>query len=227
MYQLMKMAATSLDQYLYYKDDPENRYESFLSYLRKEPYESRPADIGTTFHAAMEYFVKEANRSHAPELAIPNKFKQTKPSWIKSKAVSGPVTFNIKEGVDFELPVLGAKTEVWGSLNLPEIGVQIRGRTDALLKNKVVDFKTSATNFGPTTITRWMDAMQWRIYLLMFKCNEFEYCWFRVKDHGEPDNIVDVIQYETMKMYSYPDMRADVIETALELRKFRAAHGFM
>lgn len=68
---------------------------------------------------------------------------------------------------------------------------------------------------------RYLDSLQWRAYLVMFKAQRFVYDVFQGR---YDDKRVTIYGYEAMPFFAYPKMRADVQQAVEELADIIATH---
>ena len=112
---------------------------------------------------------------------------------------------------DCELPEPQA-SELKASIIIPTSSgnVLLTGKVDMITGRVIRDQKLTER----WDAERYVDSLQWRAYLSMFKAQEFVYDVFvgRYKDQS-----VTVTEYHPMRFFSYPDMDKDVHRAVEEL----------
>ena len=118
-------------------------------------------------------------------------------------------------------------------------GHLVTGRVDGLTQTSVIDYKTSLKQLHPPG--KFMDAWQWRVYLLAFKRRVFWYNTFLLKilegwpseepygpdDPDQRDSIsISVVDSDAFAMYSYPGMYEDVSDVVQDFAKYTSARGW-
>lgn len=162
-----RVSVTDLNQVAYYYSSEYQELDELLARLRRETPLTPDMLAGTAWHDLLEHH-------QGGELA--------------GTIEHDGFTFTI----DCEAEVqLGQAAEVPGEVTLDVDGVEVtvRARADALAGNKVIDYKLTK-NADPE---RYVGSVQWRAYMLIFGCQEFEYLLFKKSQRGMKVKITDVI----------------------------------
>lgn len=110
--------------------------------------------------------------------------------------------------------------EAWGTLKLPEIGVEMRLRADALAAPVVVEIKSTSR----IKAERYQASCQWRAYLLAFDCDK---CLYHLYRHGKRrgTGIYYVADYLSLPLYRYKRMREDLVFQVAECKRYLESQG--
>jgi hypothetical protein len=115
----------------------------------------------------------------------------------------------------------GVLFEVPGRLELPEIDAVVRCRADAIGGLVVHEFKSTQ---GQIKYDNYEKSAQWRCYLLAFECTACTYhisALSRDKKTGQ----YYARQHAQLQMFTYADIRRDVVARMAELRQFIVDQG--
>lgn len=114
------------------------------------------------------------------------------------------------EGARMELPAI---RELKGEIQIatPVGPVTLVGKVDGMEGVTVIDQKLTER----FDAERYLDSLQWRAYLEMFRARRFRYDVF-VGRYGK-DHDVTITEYHPLTFYAYPGMRADVEKAVREL----------
>jgi len=93
--------------------------------------------------------------------------------------------------------------------------LEVRGRVDGVWGKKVVDYKTTG-QFDPD---RFMESYQWRFYLDMLDCDEFQWDAFVLAEFGPP-KCYEVRQFHRLVQRRYPNLQEDCARLAREYSHF-------
>ncbi len=95
-------------------------------------------------------------------------------------------------------------------ISTPSGPVTLVGKVDGLDGTTVHDQKLTER----WDAERYLDSLQWRVYLVMFGAKRFVYDVFQGRYDGQR---VTIYGYEAMPFFAYPGMRADVESAVAEL----------
>ena len=99
--------------------------------------------------------------------------------------------------------------------------VRISCRADAMVGLDVFELKTTQKYPAPE---RYLNAMQWRAYVLAYGATSVTYRVVQLKHLKEPD-VWTKTNYETMTQYPYPQITQDVTYAATRLIEFIQHHN--
>ncbi len=120
-----------------------------------------------------------------------------------------------KDAVAFAGHTIGpGLVEQAGSIRLRVAGedVLLTGTCDHLHGRVIQDHKSKLDEGTPQLDPEpYFDSFQWRAYLLMHDASCFRYNLWGFKDKGAGE--VDLVDFLSCRMWAYPRMRADVLET--------------
>lgn len=91
--------------------------------------------------------------------------------------------------------------------------VMLVGKVDGLHGKTVRDQKLTER----WDAENYLDSLQWRAYLVMFRADEFVYDVFQRNKHNDGDRDVLIREYHELKFYTYPGINADVRAAVVEL----------
>lgn len=184
---MIRISASDLESFRYWKNDEDSTLEELLRRLRHE-------EPPTENMAAGKAFAKFMETARAAE--------------VESAEVDG---WEFYFDLDAEMPISPVrelKAEV--VYQTPYGPVTLVGMTDGLDGIVVHDQKLTE-RWDPE---RYMDSLQWRVYLVIFKAKKFRYDIFVGKYSGKRVAITD---YHPMDFWSYPGIEADVERAVVEL----------
>lgn len=200
---MIRLSVSDLETWRYYKDDEEATLADLIASLtRKEP--PTPNMLaGAAFAKLME---------HATERTL------------HTEQIDGWEFYFALEAEIALPPVRELKAEMlFETSNGP---VTLVGKVDGI--DGAIHDQKLTESFDPE---RYLDSMQWRAYLVMFGGREFVYDIFlakyeRGKGHtdaegkyikGPPTGKITVVDYQPIRFFSYPDIRADVQRAVSQL----------
>lgn len=187
-----------------YLDDEGSRakLDELISQIKGEPFEPTEAILlGRAWHEALER-VGGAQRSDR--------------------------TFEV-DGYTFDTDSLRVVTdkqpedlirELPGTLDLPEIGVVMKLRVDGIRGTEIHEIKTTSK----LDTDRYMNALQWRCYLLAFGCMVVVYHLCRLK-RDRKTGIYSLGEYLPVRQYAHPGMRDEVLRRVGECADFIREQG--
>ena len=208
----MRMAPTSLDNWLYFLRSDYKTEEEFIAELQRKRPPTMPMKRGIAFHSYVERMHALAQEGDPP-------FEDPHNGW----AEFGGEQFRFLHDEPLALP--DGECEQWGSLDFDDLDIQMRGRADVidLSRRTIHDYKTSEK---PVDIEGKYDAMQWRVYLLMYQCDRFVFHCYRLKrEHRTSDQEWRIADTTVFDQYAYEGMEEDVRRVAADLADFRRSRG--
>lgn len=219
----MKLRVTHLDLWRRFTGADSDMTEAqFRALIRGKTPPSDAAAAGTAFHKWMEEIVKtatpRARYASPPEDPILGwRFKFATMGEL-GRVAPGHALYDT-DFVQMTLPMLGARTEVEASREIAK-GITLVGHADVVSAGgeQIWDYKTTNSAID---LTRYTDSYQWRAYLDLFGAAMFTYEVFELsKPRGKDERLRHVIDHERINIPSYPGMRSDVEDTALELADY-------
>lgn len=184
---MMRVSVSDLESLRWWQNDEDSTLEDLLRRLRHEDPPNDAMLAGRAFAKFME---------HARE------------SDVQSAVVDG---WEFYFDLDAEMPISPVrelKAEV--VYQTPYGPVTLVGMVDGLHGLVVVDQKLT----GRWDPEKYMDSLQWRSYLAMFKAKKFRYDIFIGKYDGRRVAITD---YHPLEFWAYPGMEQDVEQAVNEL----------
>lgn len=185
---MIRLSVSDLETYRYWKASEDSDVPTLLAKLRHEEPPTPAMEAGRAFAKLFE-------TADAGDTAI--------------REVDG-WTFDFT-AIDAEIavpPVRELKAEVLFAT--PHGPVTLVGKVDGLDGLTVHDQKLTER----WEAERYIDSLQWRAYLVMFDAKAFVYDVFQARYAGR---YVNVNAYETVKFYTYPNVRRDVERAVAEL----------
>lgn len=170
--------------------------EDYIDRLLKieDPAKRRKADAGQACHYCLEHSQYDiVLNSYSEVTADDNKW-----------------TVNFQLDDEIELPVI-RESWVRGTF----AGCQIIGKVDAIDAVYVHDHKFTSQ----VDIEKYMDSVQWKMYLLMTGRDRFVYNLFNVKIE-DTANIVNVLGYSRLELCSYDGMAEEIEQVITDYRNF-------
>lgn len=182
----------------------EQRYQELRSQIRGEPWEPTPAMLtGRRFHQAVE--------------CPPAPCSEDGIDWyeVDGERFGRLDVDHLRDQIPgFHVP------EAPGYLGLPEIGVGMYLRADAVAGLEVHEVKTTSR----IDTDRYMASIQWRCYLLAFRARRVVYHLCRLTQDRKT-GIWSVGDYLPLVLWSYTTLRADAIDRVRAARDFVVAEG--
>ena len=177
----LRVSATDIDALRYFEANEDASLDALISQLRRESAPSEAMLAGSALHSALE---------------------NAEPGEIES-IHSGDYTFDMRIEGEVALPdirEMKATREYRSGDHL----VTLVGKVDAVLGLTVVDHKFTS-RFDPD---RFLNSMQWRIYLEVFGAEAFVWNIFEGREIGPKHYVINHLH--VLKAHSYPEMGADV-----------------
>lgn len=192
---MIRMSVTDLDLYRGYLADEDADLDKLLRDLRRQ---TPPTDYmrrGKAFHSILE-------RAHVGEVSL---------------AEEDGFTFRFDLDNSIVLPEV---RELKGELQiLTRSGpVTLVGKVDGY-DLAVHDFKLT----GYFDAEKYLNAYQWRCYLLMFGAWKFVYDVFTYREDPRTGEIV-INDYHVLPLYAYPELQTDVLGSVEEFAGFIQQH---
>lgn len=191
---MIRISASDLESLRYWKNDEDSTLEDLLRRLRHEEPPSEQMEAGRAFAKFME---------HAREAEV------------QSAEIDGWEFFFDLEAEMKISPIRELKAEV--VYETPYGPVTLVGMVDGLHGLMVVDQKLT----GRWDPEKYMDSLQWRCYLDMFKAKRFRYDIFVGKYAGRR---ITITEYHPMDFWAYPGMEQDVRAALTELAGIISEH---
>ncbi|UYB51200.1 hypothetical protein OCJ37_14520 [Xanthomonas sp. AM6] len=189
----MRVSATDIDAFRYYRDNEDAELEPLLAQLRRQMAPTEPMLAGRAFHKALE-------------LAPPGEVGVFEQDGYR---------FEIAADVEIDIPdvreLKSTRDYVIGG-----VPVTLVGMVDAIHGRRVDDHKTT-TRFDPE---RFLDSYQWRIYLEVFGADEFRWNVFEWSNSEREPQTYVVRAVNPLTMYRYPGLAADVERELAEFVAF-------
>lgn len=177
----MRVSATELDAFRYYRDSKDAELEPLLAQLRRALPPTEPMLAGRAFHKALE-------------LAEPGEVGVFEAEGYR---------FEIAADVEIDLPNV-RELKATRDYLIDGEPVTLVGMVDAIHGQRVDDHKTTS-RFDPE---RFLGGLQWRVYLEVFGADEFRWNVFEWRE-VEPKTYV-VHAFHSLTAYRYPGIAADV-----------------
>lgn len=201
---MIRISPTMLDSFRLYREAEFISAEEMENRILRLPTPETPAmALGTAAHACLAGVCERLGGDPA--------------AYRSGEYVFDAVSIDgARAGLEKALP------EVPGYIDLMVGGVLVRlgGRTDYLYGNTVYDIKTSDKPIDPDKPDR---SMQWRCYMLIFNVKRIYYrhLWLNCMENG----IWEVKDWHEVALYSYPDLRRDVLAQLGLLLEFARSRG--
>lgn len=190
---IIRLSATMLDSYLWGMSNDDMTSEELARELFLGKQQTMAMKCGTAFHSLLEH-------DFDYDLARSKGF-----NFLFSDQLDGTV----------ELGEVREKKYVTRIFD----DVDLVSKIDAETSTKVIDHKLTAV-FDPE---KYMDAYQWRVYLLERQCNTFKY---QVFEHSGLEKIVDGVtevkikSYHELHQHPYSTLESDVKALVREVADF-------
>ena len=187
----MRISATHIDAYRYYRQHEESSLEKLIADLRRESPPTEAMLVGTALHKALEF---------AKEGAVTHLFQDGYSFEIATDAI-----------IDLaEIRELKTTAE-WMIDGTP---VTLVGKVDGIHGKRIDDHKTTSSSFDAE---KYLNTFQWRIYLELFKADVFLWNVFELKQDAKNWKHYVIRDVHQLQAYRYPGMRQDIED---ELRLF-------
>jgi len=187
-----------IDNFIQYQtglrfDGNEYTLEEYIDNLLRIQPENKKMSAGTAGHYLLEHSVYGIYDKEYHNIPVNNK------EW----------TVNFQVDAEIQLPVI---RESWVRGTFADC--QIIGKVDAIDAIYVHDHKFTSQ----VDIEKYMESVQWKMYLLMTGRDKFVYNLFNVK--VEDANIVNVLGYQKLELCSYESMAEEIEQIIADYRDF-------
>ncbi|HBS81513.1 MAG TPA: hypothetical protein DD989_23100 [Pseudomonas sp.] len=190
----MRVSVTDLDQLRYYQNS-DMELGDLLARLRRETPPTRAMAAGTAFHDLLE---------HSAEVELVDVEHQG---------------FRFVFDLDAEIAIPTMREiKVEKVYRVGSTDVTLVGMVDAIEGGAGYDHKLTAR----FDAERYANAIQWRAYCDIFRCQRFTYNVFVAKDEG--DRIL-VRSFEPLTFWTYPGLHRDLMTSLREFVDF--AHEYL
>ncbi|WP_152640345.1 hypothetical protein [Xanthomonas sp. MUS 060] len=179
----MRVSATEIDAFRYYRDNEEAELDPLLAQLRRQMEPTEPMLAGRAFHKALE-------------LAEPGEVGVFEQDGYR---------FEIATDADIDIPDV-RELKATRDYVIDGFSVTLVGMVDAIHGRRVDDHKTTA-RFDPE---RFLDSYQWRIYLEVFGADEFRWNVFEWSNSERDPKTYVIRAVHPLTMYRYPGLAGDV-----------------
>ena len=191
---MLRLSVSALETFRYFKANEDGTVEDLVARLTYATPPTPQMEAGRAFAKFLEH---------------------AKPGDLDSVTVDG-WTFNFDGDLAFPLPqVRELKAEVL--FTTPSGPVTLVGKCDGLNGITIRDAKLTE-KFDPE---RYLDSLQWRSYLHMFRAREFVYDVFVGKYEGR---TVTISEFHPLSLYAYSAMGDDVQRAVDELAAIWVEH---
>lgn len=201
---MLKVAATTLDQFRKLLSDNSYSEDKLLSYITEKPTDDKFLFIGRAFHEILESPSKSYQRfiekyPDVNEVDFLSREGVILPWNTMSKAI---------DLIDYKFP-FEVKTTKDYSINGQSI--QVVSKVDQLKGLQISEFKTSWSYFGEkgwkSFVDEYQKSIQWKLYLDAFECNEVQYYVFMLEEIDMQITLQDIIDF---KFYNYDNLNRDI-----------------
>ena len=191
----IRLSVTDLESYRYWLADEDSTLDDLLVRLRHEEPPTPAMKAGRAFAKLFEGAGEEE---------------------IHNREVDG-WHFDFTQ-IDREIAVPPVR-ELKGSVTFatPSGPVELTGKVDSLLGTRIHDQKLTER----WEAEKYIDSLQWRAYLVMFRADTFTYDVFQGRYEGRCVTITD---YHPMTFYTYPGIARDVERAVAELAAIVREH---
>lgn len=114
--------------------------------------------------------------------------------------------------------------ELSGELNLPEVDVVMKLRVDGIDGNTIHEVKTTTSSISQQKVEGYMNALQWRCYMLAFGAFTVVYHLCKLK-RDRKTGMYSLAEYVPLRQYKHPNMRENVIRRVRECAEFIREQG--
>ena len=177
----MRVSATDLDAFRYWRDSEDASLEALVAQLRRELAPTEPMLAGTAFHKALELAPYE-------ELAT---------------LQADGYTFDLELDAEIDLPVI-RELKATRELVIDGEPVTLVCVADTVDGRKISDHKLTSR----FDADRYLAGYQWRVNLLVFDAQEFRWNAFEARSDKPGHYIVHTLH--TLTATRYPNLEADV-----------------
>lgn len=190
---IIRLSTTMLDSYLWGISNDDMTSEELAKELFLGKTQNMAMKCGTAFHALLEH---DLNYEVTKEMGF---------------------NFLFSEGLDGTLELGDVREQKYVTRIFDD--VNLVAKIDAETSSKLIDHKLTAA-FDPD---KYMDAFQWRAYLLVKQYDNFKY---QVFEHSGLDKVVDgltevkIKSYHELHQHSYQNMESDVKALVREVADF-------
>jgi hypothetical protein len=193
----IRISATDLDALRYYMQDEESDLSALLRQLRREEPPTLAMMAGTAFHKAIE----------AADYGT-----------IEHLSADG---FAFELAVDGDLPIPAIR-EVKATRDyvVGDVMVTLVGKVDAVMGRLIFDHKLTSS----FDAERYLQGLQWRVYLEIFGTDEFRWNVFEGAASAEDDHRWKVRSLHVLPMHRYPGMADDVERAVAGFVEFAKIH---
>lgn len=178
----LRVSASDIDAYRRFRDNDDVELADLLAQLRRESAPTPAMMAGTALHAALETIENGDYQSIAIE----------------------DYQFDFETDAEIDVPPV-REMKVTGQFVIGDVLVTLVGKVDAVHGKRVDDHKLTA-RFDPE---RFMNSYQWRVYLMLFRADEFRWNVFEAKEITETHYAITAVH--PLTMHRYPGMEDDVM----------------
>ncbi len=191
----MRVSATDLDAFRYWRDSEDASLEALVAQLRRELAPTEPMLAGTAFHKALELAPYE-------ELAT---------------LQADGYTFDLELDAEIDLPVI-RELKATRELVIDGEPVTLVCVADTVDGRKISDHKLTSR----FDADRYLAGYQWRVNLLVFDAQEFRWNAFEARSDKPGHYIVHTLH--TLTATRYPNLEADVRAELADFLAFARVH---
>lgn len=191
----LRVSATDIDALRYYRSDEEAELGDLLRQLRREEPPTEAMLAGTALHTALEM---ASTGDH------------------QGFAVDGYL-FSFDTEAEIDLPAI-REMKATREYVVGDVVVTLVGKVDAIHGKRVDDHKFT----GRYDAERYMSSYQWRIYLEIFKADEFRWNVFEGRESSPKNYIIHSIHQ--LRMNRYPGIGDDVAREVASFVAFARDH---
>lgn len=207
---MYRVSVTLLDSFRLWRDLPEDQdwfpVEELEGRIRGEPFEPTvEMQIGTALHDIVE---RESHAAGADGGCFD----------------SGGFAFDAYSVQPILDAFRGGLHEVKATTEIQTARgpVTLVGRADYLRGLEALELKTKIGRaLDPE---HYAGSVQWKAYILIFSLRRVVYHLAQLSDRG---GVLEVFQYDTLPLYPYPTIRADVEHLVADFMDFCAARGLL
>ena len=180
----MRISATNIDSYRYYRAHEEKDLKSFLADLRKENPATQAMMAGRALHKILELSDQGSIVEHNQD----------------------EFSFEFNAHIEISLPKI-RELKAEQKIIVNDKAVTLVGVVDGIQGNCVFDHKTTASAFDAE---KYLDTFQWRIYLELFQADIFQWNVFQWREDTKKPKRYIITDFHQLRAYRYPDMRKDI-----------------
>lgn len=178
----LRVSSTDIDAYRRFRSDEGADLGDLLAQLRRETPPTEAMAAGTAFHAALE---------------------TADPGAEFAQMEAHGFTFDLALDGEIDLPAIREMKETRDIL-IGSCLVTLVGKVDAIHGHTVYDHKLTS-RYDPE---RFLNSMQWRVYLDVFGANTFVWNIFEARETGPKHRTIHALHRLTM--HRYPGMDRDI-----------------